>query len=102
MVELKDYRKSKKLNQSQMAEILGIDQSFYSKIERGKSELTREMIGVLHSHFNEKVEFISGTTKKMSNEEIIVKTLLSHGNEIDALRDELRNLKKILEKSGLL
>jgi len=51
MIDLKRFRKDKKIKQSEICEILGISQPFLSAIEKGSRPLNDEKFNKLYSHY---------------------------------------------------
>lgn len=50
-IELKNLRLSNSMKQSEMASIIGIEQSYFSDIERGKKPIPKEAVIKLNNHF---------------------------------------------------
>lgn len=59
---LKELRYAKGYTQLQMQMKTGIDQSDYSKMERGKRELSLEQAVIIAEMFNTSVDYIIGLT----------------------------------------
>lgn len=57
---LKELRKDQNLTQQDVADILKIDRSNYSKYELGKLELNLTMLATLAKHFNVSADYILG------------------------------------------
>lgn len=57
-------RKGAKLNQSQMAEILGITQAAISKIEKGERAASIEVLCTLADYFDVSLDYLVGRTDK--------------------------------------
>ena len=57
---IKDLRNEKNLTQQQMADILKIDRSNYSKYELGKLEVNNDMLIALAKYFNVSSDYILG------------------------------------------
>ena len=57
-------RKGAKLNQSQMAEILGITQAAISKIEKGERAASIEVLCTLSDYFDVSLDYLVGRTDK--------------------------------------
>lgn len=59
---IKDLREDKDLKQSTIAKILGTDQSYYSKYERGIHPMTANQIKILAEYYNVSADYILGLT----------------------------------------
>ena len=59
---LKNLRKEKKLNQGELAELLGITAQAYQKYEYGMAELTHENLVKLADFYNVSTDYILGRT----------------------------------------
>ena len=59
---IKDLREDKDLKQSTIAKILGTDQSYYSKYERGIHPMTANQIKTLAEYYNVSADYILGLT----------------------------------------
>lgn len=72
---LRIFRRQKGLTQSQIAEFLGIGQSYVSQMERGKDPISKETISKLISRFgdidDEKIEQCTETTQAISSGKVI-------------------------------
>ncbi len=62
MNRLEELRKSKRLTQVQMQMLTGIDQSDYSKIERGKRYYTFEQCKRIALVLNTSMDYLAGLT----------------------------------------
>ena len=60
---LKDLREDNDKTQKDIAEVLGIDQSYYSKYEKGKREMPIRHIVRLCSYYNVSADYILGLPK---------------------------------------
>ena len=63
MVKLKEYRVKAKLNQVEVAKILGIGQSTYSCYERGAYDTPANVLIKLADFYNTSVDKLVGRTK---------------------------------------
>lgn len=59
---LKDLREDKDLNQSEIAEILGTDQSYYAKYEKGIRPISFERVIILAKFYDVSIDYIAGLT----------------------------------------
>ncbi len=57
---LSALRKSAKLNQAQMAEVLGITQAAISKIEKGERAASIEVLCALADYFDVSLDYLCG------------------------------------------
>ena len=61
-ITLKNLRKEKKLNQGELAELLGITAQAYQKYEDGTAELTHENLVKLADFYNVSTDYLLGRT----------------------------------------
>lgn len=59
---LKDLREDKDMKQVQIAELLGIHQTVYSRYERGAQNIPLEHLLFLADYYNVSTDFILGRT----------------------------------------
>lgn len=59
---LKDLREDKDMKQVQIAELLGIQQTVYSRYERGAQNIPLEHLLFLADYYNVSTDFILGRT----------------------------------------
>lgn len=59
---LKDLREDRDLKQDTVAKVLGTDQSYYSKYERGIHPMTAVQIKILAEFYNVSADYILGLT----------------------------------------
>lgn len=59
---LKDLREDKDMNQTQLAEILGMKQQQYSEYERGFREMPMRLYVRLAQYYNVSLDYIAGLT----------------------------------------
>ena len=64
---LRDLREDKDMNQTQIADILGIKQTVYSRYERGFQTIPTEHLIKLADYYNVSLDYIAGRT---NNKEI--------------------------------
>lgn len=62
---IKDLREDRDLSQTQIAEILNIDQRVYSRYEIGTNEMPIKHLIVLCNFYNVSPEYILGFTNKI-------------------------------------
>ncbi len=63
--KLKECRAAKKLSQTQIAELLGIDQRVYSIYETGKREIPLHHFITLAKFYNVSLDYLAGLSKEM-------------------------------------
>ena len=59
---IKDLRHDKDLNQTQIAKILGMSQTGYSKYETGENDIPTEILIKLARFYNTSIDFLLGET----------------------------------------
>lgn len=59
---LKDLREDKDMTQSELADIIGTSQSYYSQYEKGKREIPFDRIIILAEYYNVTIDYIAGLT----------------------------------------
>jgi transcriptional regulator with XRE-family HTH domain len=57
---LRELRRSKGLNQTDVAELLGMQQNQYSRYERGDRELPMHLFILLAEHYRVTLDYITG------------------------------------------
>lgn len=63
--KLKECRVAKKLSQTQIAELLGIDQRVYSIYETGKREIPLHHFITLAKFYKFSLDYLAGLSKEM-------------------------------------
>lgn len=63
--KLKECRVAKKLSQTQIAELLGIDQRVYSTYETGKREIPLHHFITLAKFYKVSLDYLAGLSKEM-------------------------------------
>lgn len=61
---LRDLREDKELNQTQVAQMLGMSQTGYSKYETGENDIPTEILIKLANFYNTSIDYILGETDK--------------------------------------
>ena len=61
---LRDLREDKELNQTQIAQMLGMSQTGYSKYETGENDIPTEVLIKLANFYNTSIDYILGETNK--------------------------------------
>ena len=96
--KLKEYRKKTPLNQEQIAEMVGIAEKHYGRLERGSCTPTLDtffkLIKVLNIPLTEFGININPINDK-SREELVKEIYLSNKNEVDAYLNIIKTIKKI-------
>ena len=69
-MELLELRKINKLNQKEMAEILGISQGTYSKYESGTLILNKNQLLILSKHFRKSIDEICDNETLFNKEQL--------------------------------
>lgn len=59
---IRDLREDKDLNQTQVAKILGMSQTGYSKYETGENDVPTDVLIKLSEFYNVSVDYILGLT----------------------------------------
>jgi len=62
---LRDMREDSDMNQTQLAEVLGIRQEVYSRYERGARTIPLEHLLKLADFYNVSLDFLTGRTNDM-------------------------------------
>lgn len=89
MFDLKRFRKDKKIQQKELADILSLTQGHISQIEAGKRALTDEYIDILKENYSDIDEYITNTLQSYSEFGTPVYDIdATCGLEIRDLRDE--------------
>ena len=63
---LRDMREDSDMNQTQIAELLGIQQTVYSRYERGFQTIPLEHLLKLADFYNVSLDFLTGRTNNKS------------------------------------
>ena len=61
---IKDLREDSDLNQTQIAKMLGMSQTGYSKYETGENDLPTEVLIKLAKFYNTSIDYLLGQTDK--------------------------------------
>ena len=61
---LRDLREDKELSQTQLAKILGMSQTGYSKYETGENDIPTQILIKLADFYDTSVDYILGRTDK--------------------------------------
>ena len=85
-IRLKELRNEKKLNQDELANILGISPSAVGMYERNQREPDDEMKFKIANFFNVSVAYLMGETDKRN-------TTISHDNEFIAFYEGYKDLE---------
>lgn len=59
---IRDLREDRDLNQTQVAKILGMSQTGYSKYETGENDLPTEVLIKLANFYNTSIDYLLGQT----------------------------------------
>ena len=59
---LRDLREDKDLNQTQIAKMLGMSQTGYSKYETGENDIPTEVLIKLSRFYNTSIDYLLGET----------------------------------------
>ena len=59
---IRDLRQDKDLNQTQVAKILGMSQTGYSKYETGENDIPTEILIKLSKFYNTSIDYLLGQT----------------------------------------
>lgn len=59
---LKDLREDKDINQTNLAKILGMSQTGYSKYETGENDIPTQILIKLADYYNTSIDYILGVT----------------------------------------
>lgn len=96
-VKITELRKQKKLSQVETAELLGISQNAYSRIERGETRLTIDRIKQIATLF--KVPYIELITdKKGEFKDMHQDISVHHEKEKEVLENEIKEKNKYIKK----
>ncbi|MEG1578693.1 MAG: helix-turn-helix transcriptional regulator [Oscillospiraceae bacterium] len=63
---LRDLREDADLNQTQVAQILGMSQTGYSKYETGENDIPTQVLIKLAKHYKTSIDYILGLSKDRS------------------------------------
>ncbi len=96
---LKSFRKENKLTQVQMAALLGIPQSYYSDIERGKKAIRFQHIKILAEKYNLDSDWLLVGSKEKEESQ---KTIQKLNQENIDYSNYIGQLKKQVELLNLL
>lgn len=88
MLRLLDLREDKDLNQTDIAKILNIDRSQYSKLELDICKITSDKLITLSKYYNTSTDYILGLTNTMT-------TYKKNEKDINLKLKYLRKLKKL-------
>lgn len=59
---LRDLREDRDLNQDEVAKVIGTDQSYYAKYEKGIRPISFERVIMLAKFYNVSIDYIAGLT----------------------------------------
>ena len=59
---IRDLREDKDLNQTQVAKILGMSQTGYSKYETGENDIPTDVLIKLADYYNTSIDYLLGQT----------------------------------------
>ena len=59
---IRDLREDKDLNQTQIAKMLGMSQTGYSKYETGENDIPTQILIKLSSFYNTSIDYLLGQT----------------------------------------
>ena len=62
---IRDLRESRRLRQTELAELLGVNQRTYSRYELGEVSVSLEVIDRLADFYGTSVDFLMGRTNRM-------------------------------------
>ena len=65
MFRIRDLREDNNMNQTQIAQLLGIQQNSYSQIESGKNNLQIDHLIKLSKFYNTSTDYILGLTNEI-------------------------------------
>ena len=63
---LRDLREDADLNQTQLAQILGMSQTGYSKYETGENDIQTQVLIKLAKHYKTSIDYILGVSNDRS------------------------------------
>ena len=66
---LRDLREDKDMNQTQVAKMLGMSQTGYSKYETGENDIPTQILIKLARFYNTSVEYLLGETDEIKRYE---------------------------------
>ncbi|MNC20827.1 antitoxin HipB [compost metagenome] len=90
---LKWLRESNSLSQQEMADKLGISQSYYGRFERNKGEPNLETLSKLPSILGQSVDFIIGVTDFTKNCQIIYNKYEDASASVSVIKYELQEIQ---------
>ncbi len=85
---LRNLRQSKKLTQADMASVLEIERSTYTKYESGKSKPDSVMLKKIADYFEVSVDYLLGRTNIKNSHDLKTQTKSSHNLDISGLPEE--------------
>ena len=111
-LKIKKLRELKNLTQEHVAQVLGLNQSAYSRLETGDTEISFSKIEKIAELFNMKPEEVVSFNEQMvfnvmhnlQGQNGYVVNLISENerklyeNQIESLKEEVKHLKSLLEK----
>jgi transcriptional regulator with XRE-family HTH domain len=86
--KIKDLRKEKGINQQEIADLIGMHRSNYSKIENGQRELSVSALSNIASFFDLSTDQLMGEPDFPSEVKVADKTIMEKVKMIDQLEDE--------------
>lgn len=97
---LRELRENKNITQAQMAEVLEIDRSTYTKYESGKSNPDSTMLKKIADFFHVSVDYLLGRTNDAEKKKDILETKAYHNLDASGLPEE--DIRKVEEYIELL
>lgn len=89
--KIQDFRKRKKINQSEIAKHLGISQAAYAKIESGKTNISLDKLFLIS-------DFLDVSIGDLIGDSSLTNVSTSSEKEIKDLKDEIEKLEKRIEE----
>lgn len=106
-LELKNLRLSNQMKQSDMAKIIGIEQSYFSDMERGKKPIPKDTVLKINKHFGlsySTIEIIQAITsepqpecKKQSQIEQFLELMQKQADSLSKKDEQIDRLITLLE-----
>ena len=95
---LRNLRESKKLTQADMASILEIERSTYTKYESGKSKPDSVMLKKIANYFEVSVDYLLGRTDIKTFRTPEIETKAYHNIDVSGLPDEaIKQVEEYIE-----
>jgi len=112
MFDLKRFRKERKISQTELADQLGVGQSFISQIERGKDPMPDTLIAKLadiyqidnienedYSDLDNNIESKEGNSNSLTT--YIIQQISEKDKKIEELSKYVGKLETLLEQNGI-